>query len=902
MFQISSGIEHEFFSLANVRVRANPFFAGNPSCPDDSGATRGRTTPYAVSDMQVSTHNVVTANTENFEVLDCDLYGAGGAIIYSSGGSGSARFGNIQRNRMWNGMTSHWFDNARDIVFESNWMTGVSLTAYGNNIDSYGGGFAQHVLLQNNTYEMVWGNDREITTYDNAGGCYLGPISTFDGSSVSGVGTASGAECGGGGILVLNGTGQGQLRRVVNQSADSDGNAKWVMDKPFIAPLTPHESWIQVMPFRGRNLFVENTYRDVGAVQFYGIGLENIVAGCVGERMGGFLSWGQWRGYDHNGVNVSAPSSGGGGAGANSNIHNLLLDNVIKEGNTIVDYEGEFDDTSGGFGCFLNGSHFIVTDTTHWMPDGTGEHFHGEAVPKLKFPINSFIVFRNTRMESNSGIRIERQAEDVLIEGTVNLQTDTPEAIVTPDCQRVLVNDKLKTDDAANSKNLACFVEPSFAGLPASERAPIPAAEGGGLSALPTGGRWANPWALNESTAVFFVGNSSRLETPAEYRSDSRFGVIGYSWNVNNVGSNDSHAERWETEEAQAIHKLRPSAKVMVTREVQVIGEWYDSIDLNDPQKIRDRWFIMCPDKEDGGALTPCASRWGNNGFSPPRVTLGRWLNWSNPDAADWWVNSFVGGALKNADLDGVFFDGGGGPPTNADGISGDAGATACAQMTKDAQSAFNKAHRLAKTLGKLVTTQGAVAGAATAAPWTSTGLQPTMCESGSLLGCKSGGRNGGKPITVEACTNASRRVMAIAKALDSSGHTFQFWSQGGDWWEFPGPPPKGRGSIADVTVNRPAFDAQIALFQIARGRSALLQWHDWSFTESKDFIWSPSLDLDYGVPVGEGKEVSEGVFERQWSKRTVVLNCSAFVEELHRSQSPNAEAIEAIAPAVVPE
>jgi hypothetical protein len=31
-------------------------------------------------------------------------------------------------------------------------MTGVSLIAYGNNIDTYGGGFAQHVMLLNNTY------------------------------------------------------------------------------------------------------------------------------------------------------------------------------------------------------------------------------------------------------------------------------------------------------------------------------------------------------------------------------------------------------------------------------------------------------------------------------------------------------------------------------------------------------------------------------------------------------------------------------------------------------------------------------------------------------------------------------------------------------------------------------
>ena len=47
------------------------------------------------------------------------------------------------------------------------------------------------------------------------------------------------------------------------------------------------------MPLRGRNFFIGNVYRDVGAVQFYGIGLEQIVVNNVGERMGGFLSWGQ---------------------------------------------------------------------------------------------------------------------------------------------------------------------------------------------------------------------------------------------------------------------------------------------------------------------------------------------------------------------------------------------------------------------------------------------------------------------------------------------------------------------------------------------------------------------------------------------------------------------------------
>jgi len=136
----------EFFSLRGVRVRANPWFAENPS--DRQNSTRGRTAPYQIGNMFNS--HMLVANAENFEVLDCDLFSAGGSVIHSSR-NGPARFGNVARNRIFNGMTSHWFDNARNVIFEDNWMTGVSLTAYGNNIDTYGGGYAQNIVLRNNT-------------------------------------------------------------------------------------------------------------------------------------------------------------------------------------------------------------------------------------------------------------------------------------------------------------------------------------------------------------------------------------------------------------------------------------------------------------------------------------------------------------------------------------------------------------------------------------------------------------------------------------------------------------------------------------------------------------------------------------------------------------------------------
>ena len=80
-----------------------------------------------------------------------------------------------------------------------------------------------------------------------------------------------------------------------------------------------------------------------------------------------------------------------------------------------------------------------ATPARRSVMQAVGDHFHGVAVPKLGFPLNSQIVFRGNQLDSNSGIRVERQAEDVLIEGTVNLHTDTVEPIVTPDCLRVLV-------------------------------------------------------------------------------------------------------------------------------------------------------------------------------------------------------------------------------------------------------------------------------------------------------------------------------------------------------------------------------------------------------------------------------------------------------------------------------
>jgi hypothetical protein len=52
------------------------------------------------------------------------------------------------------------------------------------------------------------------------------------------------------------------------------------------------------------------------------------------------------------------------------------------------------------------------------------------------------------------------------------------------------------------------------------------------------------------------------------------------------------------------------------------------------------------------------------------------------------------------------------------------------------------------------------------------------------------------------------------------------------------------------------------------------------AYEDMRSYSWSPLLDADFGVPLGQGQEVSPGVFTRQWSKVTVKLDCNSYTSE----------------------
>jgi hypothetical protein len=128
--------------------------------------------------------------------------------------------------------------------------------AMGNNIDSYGGGYAHHIYIGSNKISQVWGNDREVMTYDNAGNAYYGHIAKTDGTKLT---IASGFDpkshsytnrVEGGAMVVVSGTGAGQYKRIVSWPGSINGTSGvFEIDSPLAAPLDA-TSVVEVMPMR----------------------------------------------------------------------------------------------------------------------------------------------------------------------------------------------------------------------------------------------------------------------------------------------------------------------------------------------------------------------------------------------------------------------------------------------------------------------------------------------------------------------------------------------------------------------------------------------------------------------------------------------------------------------------
>jgi len=398
---VDSGPTSQRFRMSRVRIRANAFFMHNQ--PD--AVHRGRKAPRELGEGRV-----IRVVGKNFQITDCDFWGSGQVIAVDPHGfAGRQRpwYGVISGNRIAYGYQGHLFENVDRLVFEGNELMGMGTTAGGNGIATYWNNFSKHVFYARNYTHDIYGIDREALTLDGDGAAYFGKVAA-DGNRLlleddpvfKDYAPAPHSDYRGGVVYVLEGTGAGQYRFVTGHQG-----REWAVDRPWDVPLD-QSSVISIVPFRGRNIFVENRIEDAGAFQPYGSAADVIVADNVMARSDGILAWGLTQ---H-------------GWGWHPVLRCQILGNALSAGS--------------GYGERVSGPAAIAVATT-----GNNEQYQGplaravvirgnsltdQAIVSVDGTVVDVIIEKNTVSHSPQGVRIGKDPTGIFIRDNTFEDVDSP--------------------------------------------------------------------------------------------------------------------------------------------------------------------------------------------------------------------------------------------------------------------------------------------------------------------------------------------------------------------------------------------------------------------------------------------------------------------------------------------
>lgn len=273
--------ESERLFMHRVRIRANGHFM----IEDVGKPFRGRSGPASHRDCNAA----VMLYGRNFSITECDLYASNFGVRLLG-----AKSGVVASNRILFGGLGYSIESGDRVIVEGNTVTGANPVAACNTVTTFWSNACTHLYVARNRHQHTYGADREMITLDAGGGAYFGPLAAASGTRVT-LGAAPAfrdyaptphTDWRGAIVQILSGRGAGQYRFV---KAHED--REWTVTTPWdVEPDT--SSVVGVVPFRGRNLFIENSFLDGGMVQLYGAAHDTIVAGNRGARIDGFLVWG----------------------------------------------------------------------------------------------------------------------------------------------------------------------------------------------------------------------------------------------------------------------------------------------------------------------------------------------------------------------------------------------------------------------------------------------------------------------------------------------------------------------------------------------------------------------------------------------------------------------------------
>ena len=156
---------------------------------------------------------------------------------------------------------------------------------------------------------------------------------------------------------------------------------------------------------------------------------------------------------------------------------------------------------------------------------------------------------------------------------------------------------------------------------------------------------------LNRSVVGYFVANNTGLASAEELAAEVKLGIVGIGWNLyHSQTSKTGGIEEYEIQQAKALKAQRPDVGVMVLRNTEVVSTFWSS--FRDAMNDTDIWLQSPP-----GSGKPINEPWGTDDPRSGGPTPKFFLNFSNPKTQTWWLEKYVGPALDQPDIDGVYTD-----------------------------------------------------------------------------------------------------------------------------------------------------------------------------------------------------------------------------------------------------
>jgi len=290
---------------------------------------------------------------------------------------------------------------------------------------------------------LSWGNDRETMTFDPACSHYSGPwltvstsgrnftTPTVNGSHLAGdhffLNQAHGAE-----VMVVNGSGAYQSRRLMDWGHTQSGGLWWLLDSAFKNE-PGAGSFLEITCTHTHIIFERNRHEDVGVFQLYDVGTDVVAYGLSVARQDGIKASGTP--YPYAGRTPS-------GWSMQANLRSQFIGIDVRAG-----LRAQHSDLSLGWNAHkkewgpvfpsdmgenYRGWHGGGPFSVGWGKEigfsfGVAPMGHspwGETTAAETLPIsNALITFRRNRVASNGGFIVYAGA-DILLED--NLVADTP--------------------------------------------------------------------------------------------------------------------------------------------------------------------------------------------------------------------------------------------------------------------------------------------------------------------------------------------------------------------------------------------------------------------------------------------------------------------------------------------